>query len=274
MFRVEVAKRQRLQAIGERSDEQAPRQGPGSAFAEKVAPFMAERLAVERPQALNDELDALRFILGRQRSHRSGRFTHTGSGGVAAPGTGSGGPMTVCGARNMYRVTPSHRSRVIGWPCFLRPVSAARVVCGSQLVAPINSSIVAPWSLRSSSMTSISFEPGRGTDGVTPPLITPELVVAPSLPSRPVSSRSTMTSDDSTLCGGPLFANVGSAGSTSIAASSTAMAFNPVAVSRSAKDCAVSSSRRQTRRAGLGFDLLQQGLQRSAFPRHFELRLP
>ena len=48
-----------------------------------------------------------------------------------------------------------------------------------------------------------------------------------------------------TRCGCSPFMNVGSAGAPSLAASSTAMAFNPAAVSRNAKDCAVSSCRRQ-----------------------------
>ena len=58
-MRIKVAELQRLEAVGERPDEQALRQGLGSPPAEEVASFDAERLAIERPKPLDGEFDTL-----------------------------------------------------------------------------------------------------------------------------------------------------------------------------------------------------------------------
>src|SRR5271154_5643152 len=63
-----------------------------------------------------------------------------------------------------YRdASPASRDRSIENPRLRSPVSAARVVCGSQPVALTSASIVAPPFALSISVTSACFDPARGT---------------------------------------------------------------------------------------------------------------
>src|SRR3546814_14843468 len=61
----------------------------------------------------------------------------------------------------LHARTPSTFSLAIAYPFFRSPLSAARTVCGSQPVARVRSSSVAPPSRKSRSMSSAALVPPR-----------------------------------------------------------------------------------------------------------------